>query len=183
MNVGESVELETPLISLESDKAVMDVPSPVVGTIREMKISEGDKVNAGDLIALAEVNGTQTAEEAKKEPAIPKEKKEETFIPEKPSEESASEPPASAAAPSPPASPPVNAQAPGSKYHATPSVRGLARELGVSLSLVSGTGPKGRITRDDVTALVKSAMSGGGPGLPPIPKGTMGPSERLNMFP
>ena len=136
---GEHVDVDAPLISLESDKAVMDVPSPLSGTITALKVSEGDTVNTGDVIGLIRGDG------AAPESAAP-----------------AASPAAPEAAHSPQAAPPpVNLQEPGSKYHAAPSVRSLARELGVELSRVQGSGPKGRITRDDVSALVKSVMNSG----------------------
>ncbi len=152
VNIGDTVENETPLISLESDKAVMDVPSPLSGIIKEMKVSEGDNVNAGDVIALAEVIEKVT-EEIK-----------DVIEEAKPQEEPAHQAP-------------ENETASEGKYHATPSVRSLARELGVDLGNVKATGPKGRITREDVSSLVKNIMSGSSTGsvpaepftLPPIP--------------
>ncbi len=150
--IGDNIEIETPLISLESDKAVMDVPSPVSGIIKELKVSEGDNVNTGDVIALAEV----TTEETIKETKVFTEKVTEES---KPQVESAPQTPD-----------PVIEAVPEGKYHATPSVRSLARELGVDLGLVKATGPKGRITRDDVSSLVKNVMSGSTTfTLPPIP--------------
>ncbi len=152
VHIGDTVENETPLISLESDKAVMDVPSPLSGIIKEMKVSEGDNVNAGDVIALAEVIEKVT-EEIK-----------DVIEEAKPQEEPAHQAP-------------ENETASEGKYHATPSVRSLARELGVDLGNVKATGPKGRITREDVSSLVKNIMSGSSTGsvpagpftLPPIP--------------
>ena len=136
---GDHVDVDAPLISLESDKAVMDVPSPLSGTITALKVSEGDTVNTGDVIGL--IRGDGAAPESAAPAASP-------AAPE-------------AAHPPQAAPPPVNLQEPGSKYHAAPSVRSLARELGVELSRVQGSGPKGRITRDDVSALVKSVMNSG----------------------
>ncbi len=134
----------------------MDVPSPLSGIIKEMKVSEGDNVNAGDIIALAEVS-----EEVEKAPRAS----------------------APAQAPAPAPAPKIEAATLEStpettgNYHATPSVRSLARELGVDLSRVRATGPKGRITREDVSSLVKNVMNGsinapvpaGTFNLPPIP--------------
>ena len=145
---GDTLEVETPLISLESDKAVMDIPSPVAGTIREMRITEGTKVNVGDLIAMVEVDAEKEAK-----PPAPVVKEENTPSPRT-------------------AAPPTNPQAMGAKYHATPSVRSFARELGVDLSRITGTGPKGRITREDLSTLVKSMMGRGTS--PP-------PSEAFNL--
>lgn len=166
---GDTLEVETPLISLESDKAVMDVPSPVAGTIREMKVAEGDKVNAGDLLAMVEVDGeggpSAKAAEEKDEDSIAPGRQADTPQP--------ASPPPDQASPMR-----INNQAMGAKYHATPSVRSFSRELGVDLSKITGTGPKGRIKREDVSALVKSVMAEGVTSvptgsfsLPPIPGG------------
>ncbi len=178
IGVGDSIEIESPLISLESDKAVMDIPSPVSGRVKEVKISEGDTVNAGDLIAMAEVDEAQVSPEKSESPAenkqTPADKSEE--VETKPGVSTGKE-----GKPSPGTTKtvnlPVNAQTMGSVSHASPSVRGLARELGLDLSNVTGTGPRGRIQRDDVTDLVKSVMKGststtqgGAFGLPPIPE-------------
>lgn len=159
---GEHVDVEAPLISLESDKAVMDVPSPLSGTITALKVSEGDTVNTGDLIGLIQGAGAAPGGAGgAPESAAPSPPGGPT-APGGPSE-SPPPPPAAPEAAHPPqaAPPPVNLQEPGSRYHAAPSVRSLARELGVELSRVQGSGPKGRITRDDVSALVKSVMNGG----------------------
>ena len=157
---GEHVDVEAPLISLESDKAVMDVPSPLSGTITALKVSEGDTVNTGDLIGL--IQGAGAAPEAARSPQAAPSPPGGPAAPGGPCE-SPPPPPAAPEAAHPPqaAPPPVNLQEPGSKYHAAPSVRSLARELGVDLSRVQGSGPKGRITRDDVSALVKSVMNSG----------------------
>ncbi|RLW68747.1 MAG: hypothetical protein B6D68_03035 [spirochete symbiont of Stewartia floridana] len=175
VQIGDSIELDTPVISLESDKAVIDVPSDLTGIITELKVAEGDTVNEGDVIAYVDVAAFQTAkpepepavEPAAQDTGLPAAKKPEASVPETP--------------PSVPAAPrPVNQQPTGSKYHATPSVRGFARELGVDLSRVTGSGPKGRITQDDVMNLVKSVMKTGSPAgsafhdLPPIPGGDHG---------
>ncbi len=134
--VGDTVAAEDPLVTLESDKATMEVPSPVAGKIAELKVSVGDKVSEGSALLSVEVDGgapAEAAEQADEEPA-------------KAEEPEASAPPAPA--PSPPTSP----QAGGSKPapYASPSVRRLARELGVDLSQVQGSGRKGRITKEDV---------------------------------
>lgn len=178
ISVGDSIEIESPLISLESDKAVMDIPSPISGKVKEVKISEGDTVNTGDLIAMAEVDEAQASpeksESAAEKKQSPVEKGEEVETkPGKSPEKEGKPSPGTAET----VNLPVNAQAMGSPSHASPSVRGLARELGIDLSNVTGTGPKGRIRRDDVTDLVKSVMKGstsatqgGASGLPPIPE-------------
>ena len=166
---GEHVDVEAPLISLESDKAVLDVPSPLSGTITALKVSEGDTVNTGDVIGL--IQGAGGATESAAPAASPGAARSPQAAPSPPGgptapggpSESPTPPPAAPEAAHPPqaAPPPVNLQEPGSRYHAAPSVRSLARELGVELSRVQGSGPKGRITRDDVSALVKSVMNSG----------------------
>jgi len=152
VKVGDRVEKEQSLVTLESDKATMDVPSPAAGIVKEIKVKVGDNVSEGTLIVLLEGDSGGAAAPA---PAAAKHE-------EKPSD--------APAAPSPaPAQPSALAQAPvipageGGAYrvsHASPSVRKFARELGVDVSRVSGTGPKGRITQDDVTAFVKGVMTG-----------------------
>lgn len=162
--VGDSVELEAPLVTLETDKAAMDVPSTFAGTITSLAVSPGDTVSEGSAIATLNAVAAAAAAPAPKAPAEP------------------------AAAPAAPkASAPATPQretAPGklpaidesgfSKAHASPSVRKLARELGVNLSQVTGTAPKGRIVHDDVKAFVKGILSGsaapsGGAALPAVP--------------
>jgi len=181
VRVGDVVEKETPLISLESDKAVMDVPSPLAGTITEIRMSEGDTVNSGDIIALADSGDSEIKpKKTAKGDAAPREAKLEKGTTEQstPLEgppaapETTLEPRKAPAAGMNPEE--INAQEMRAKYHATPSIRALARELGVLLSQVRGTGPKGRITREDISSLVKRVMSGTSKPaesftLPPIP--------------
>jgi len=169
--VGEMVEEDQSLVALESDKATLDVPSTGSGEIVELLIAEGDRVSKGSLIArLRAANGTSPAPELAP-PAAPE-------PPELP-EPAAPAPPAPVAAPAPAAQPAPRPTAATFPAHASPSVRKFARELGVDLTLVPGTGRKGRISRDDVTAFVKSTLQapaqpqgGGLPGLdlPPWPE-------------
>jgi pyruvate dehydrogenase E2 component (dihydrolipoamide acetyltransferase) len=181
---GKHVDAEQSLIVLESDKASMEIPSPVAGTVLEMKVSVGDKVSEGSLIALIEVD--EAAHEAPAKPAAPAkptEAPEPTETPEpsqptktkEPEPARAPEPARPARAPAPPAlravpapAPPVTAEPepdepPGAAIlpHASPSVRRVAREMGVDLRLVPGTGPKARITPDDVRRYVKSMIEKG----------------------
>ncbi len=170
VSAGDDVHEESPLISLESDKAVMDVPSPISGTIKELKVSEGDTVNTGDLIALVETGTAENAEVAVNvtETTSTENKSPQTDTPP-------SLPPSPPSARTSQSEIPINSQHAGSKHHATPSVRAFARELGVELEPVNGSGPKGRITREDINALVKSVMSGSGSfSLPPIPTADFG---------
>lgn len=167
---GDTVAAEDSLITLESDKATMEVPSPVSGTITEILISAGDQVSQGTLVAKIEVAEAAAEPESKPEP--------------EPEPEPEPAPAAAAKAepkPEPePAPEPAPAAAPsdGKLAHASPSVRRFARELGVPLGEVKGTGRKGRVTREDVQSFVKGALSGGGSasaapsggsGIPPIP--------------
>lgn len=164
---GDTVKAEDPLVTLESDKATMDVPSPAAGTVREIKLKVGDKVSEGVLVLTLEAgdSGKAPAKEEKKAEA-PK----PAPRPEAPAQ--AVKAPARAA---PASSAPVD-EAGFGKSHASPSVRRFARELGVDLSRVKGTGPKERIVLEDVQGYVKHELSrprgegGGGLGfnLPPM---------------
>ncbi|QCP49214.1 dihydrolipoyllysine-residue acetyltransferase [Trinickia violacea] len=158
VKVGDRVEKEQSLVTLESDKATMDVPSPASGVVKEIKVKVGDAVSEGTVIVLLEGKGAgAVAPAAAPAPAA-------THV-EHPMDE-----PQPAAAPQRAAAPAsALAQAPvipsgvgGERKpsHASPSVRKFARELGVDVALVQGTGPKGRITQEDVTAFVKGVMTG-----------------------
>ncbi len=141
---GATVRREDPLVTLESDKATMDVPSPRAGTVRELKVKVGDRVREGTVLLTLEV-----AEEGKGMPAATP-----TATP--------------AAAPAPhPAPLPGRDRGEGDELraaatHASPSVRRLARELGVELARVAGSGPKGRVLQEDVQRFVKQVMEGSG---------------------
>jgi pyruvate dehydrogenase E2 component (dihydrolipoamide acetyltransferase) len=162
---GDSVVAEDPLVTLESDKATMDVPSPTAGVVKEMKVNVGDTVSQGSVILSLEVNDATAAPE----PAAEKKQVSE------PAPVKAKRP--VGCRPSPTASMPSAEVAPHAPSHATPSVRHFARELGVDLSRVRGTGRKGRILKEDVTGYVKGALAGGatapgtepGTGIPLIP--------------
>jgi pyruvate dehydrogenase E2 component (dihydrolipoyllysine-residue acetyltransferase) len=155
---GESVEVDAPLVTLESDKATMEIPAPVAGVIDKLLVKLGDKVSEGTPIAtIAAGNGAPAGEApldaapvAEAEPA-----------PE-PKEEEAPAPPPEAA----PSAPPAPAMSDGEAPYASPLAFRLARELGVDLRRVEGSGRNGRISRDDVVAAAKSAIAGGGAGLP-----------------
>lgn len=170
---GDEVEQESSLITLETDKAAMDVPAPQAGRIVEMKVGNGDKVSEGDVIAILEVaEGKGEAKAGKKEEKKSEKKAE---APEEPKKKAESKPAEKAPEPVRPSAdlPAVNEES-FSKAHASPSVRKFARELGVDLGKVNGSGVKGRITHDDVKGFVKSVMRGGavagsGAGLPQVP--------------
>ncbi len=171
---GDVVKAEDSLITLESDKATMDVPAPSAGIIREVKLKAGDKVSQGTLIAVIEATAVQAAAAA---PAA---------APSAPRPVAAPEPAIQAAGGFPAGPPPkpgqgeeVNAPPPvvlmpgpaemvaavvgGPRSHASPSVRHFARELGVDISRVKGTGPKDRILKEDVQNYVKAVMTGARP--------------------
>ncbi|MGW9062761.1 dihydrolipoyllysine-residue acetyltransferase [Achromobacter animicus] len=153
--VGDTIKAEQSLITVESDKASMEIPASQGGVVKEVKVKVGDKVAKGSIVVVVE-GGAQAA-------AAPAAKSEAAPAPAAKPEAKAESAPAQAAAP---ASRPAPAAAledanlkPGQLPHASPSVRKFARELGVNLSKVKGTGPKERITADDVRGFVKQALS------------------------
>jgi pyruvate dehydrogenase E2 component (dihydrolipoamide acetyltransferase) len=183
---GDEVKAEDGLVTLESDKATMEVPSPAAGVIRELRLKLDDRVSEGDVIAVLEVaaEDTDTAEEEppveetaakEEEPAAPPESTSETkstseeleassrqqslalgpgALESGPTEEDPEQPAEDSGVPARPAT---------MLPYASPAIRKFARELGVDLSAVSGSGDRGRILREDVSAFVKSVMSRGGP--------------------
>ncbi len=164
---GDTVHAEDPLVTLESDKATLEVPSPVAGTVREIRIKVGDKVSEGALVLMLEASGDALAvSKAAPAPAVA-------------APQPVKAPPAPAAKPAPVAAPVAASvdEAAFGKAHASPSVRRIARELGVDLSRVKGSGPKDRVVKEDVQAYVKTELArprggegGGGLGfnLPPM---------------
>ena len=152
---GDTVNAEDPLITLESEKATMDVPSPTSGIVREIRVGLGDHVSMGNVIALIEPVDAAAEEEVKNDTPPPPKAQAETK-PAAPSAPPAVRAPIPAPRTSQPAERPFNG-----KTHASPSVRLFARELGVDLGKVPATGPKGRILKEDVTAFVKGVMQTG----------------------
>jgi pyruvate dehydrogenase E2 component (dihydrolipoamide acetyltransferase) len=151
---GDAVKVEQSLITVESDKASMEIPSSAAGVVKELKVKLGDKVNVGDLIALVEGSaGSAAAAQTTAAPAPGP-------SPSEAAPQSAA--PASAERTLPTAAlPPHEPGAPsGHLPHASPSVRKFARELGVPLQEVKGTGPKGRITVEDVQSFTRAVMQG-----------------------
>jgi pyruvate dehydrogenase E2 component (dihydrolipoamide acetyltransferase) len=154
----DAVALETPLITLETEKATMDVPSSAAGTVAKLHVGKGSRVNMGDVVASVRGSGVSAAV-----PAAP------AAAPAAPAPEATVR---MTAPPAAPAEPLADIRA----AHASPSVRRFARELGVDLARVTGSGFKGRISEDDVKAFVKKALAGGpraeGPGgaLPRVPE-------------
>ncbi len=205
VSVGDQISVDDSLLTLESDKASMEVPATEAGVIESLSISVGDTVNAGDVIGTMSTTGSGSADE--KAPAA------EDAAPEEPAADSSPEPesgaataedkgkdkdkdeektrqaaantPAAAASSPTPNSPTAHISDESMrKAHASPGVRRYAREHGADLSLISGTGPKGRISKEDVRSFIKQAMegvnanygsnagslAGGGAGIPAIPE-------------
>ena len=176
---GDSINIEDPIVSLESDKAAMEIPSPFAGTVKEIKVNMGDKVSEGDLLITIEASA-EVAEEAPAETAEATEATPEmaSSAPAPAPAEPAPATPAHATQaasprPSPTASIQINEEG-FSKAHASPSVRKFARELGADLSQMTGTGAKNRILKEDVKTWVKQALAqgsqGGGLGIDPMPE-------------
>lgn len=151
---GDVIAVDDALLVLESDKATMEIPSPMAGKIVSLKVKLGDKIATGVLIAEIEANDTVVAAPvAAPTPTA-------TMAPAPTSAPVVSSAPSVAVELSLPAEKPINAPVAGAKAHASPSVRLFARHLGVDLALVGGTGVKGRISKDDVQTFVKGVMSG-----------------------
>lgn len=180
---GDEVEKDAPLIALEGEKAVMDIPSPYAGVIAKVSVEKDDQVQSGNLILEMEVveeevpekpeEKEEKEEKVEAEPEENKKEKEEEPATREPAAEKTTrtEKRQAAEAEFEEAAPPEDRQEPGEVYHATPSVRSYARELGVELSRVKGSGPKGRILKEDVQALVKKTMRQGAPaGEAPLPE-------------
>ncbi|MGO4906787.1 2-oxo acid dehydrogenase subunit E2 [Pseudorhodobacter sp. W20_MBD10_FR17] len=167
VSVGDVVAKEDTLIELESDKATLEVPSSAAGKITEIRVKEGDKVSMGSVILMMEASGEAAAPAAAPVAAAP------------------------VAAPAPAAAPAAAVVDSGfGKAHASPSIRAFARQLGIDLAAVNGSGRKGRILREDITAGFKktaapaAAAASGGMGIPPIPVvdfSKFGPVEDVEM--
>jgi pyruvate dehydrogenase E2 component (dihydrolipoamide acetyltransferase) len=156
VKVGDHIDIDTPLATLETDKATMDVPSTAKGVVEKVHIAKGGKVSPGAVVVT--VKGVAASSPAKAAPAAP------ATAPNKPAAAQPARPAAvqgvAQSLPGPRGLPPVD-EASFSTAHASPSVRKFARELGVNLGSVRGSGGKGRILLDDVKAFVKLVMSGG----------------------
>ena len=169
---GDAIKAEDSLVTLESDKATMEVPAPFAGVVKELKIKVGDKVSQGALILMVETaEGAPAA--AKPASAASAPASASVAAPSAPA-------PAAASAPAPAATTPAATltsvdEAGFAHAHASPSVRRFARELGVDLGKVKGSGPKTRILKEDVQAYVKGALAqpaaatGAGSGLSVLP--------------
>lgn len=167
VKVGDTVKVDQSLLTVESDKASMEIPSSHAGVVKEIKVKIGDKVAEGSIIAVIEAtSGASATAPAPVAPAPAK----------------AAAAPAAATA-SVPAPAPVAAvavpTAPAGKSHASPSVRQFARELGADLTRIAGTGPKGRIVQDDVRNYIKSVLAGS----VAAPAGKSGSGVGLELLP
>ena len=178
---GDTVALDATLVTLETEKATMDVPSTAAGVVRELKVRKGGRVSQGDLIAIVEGEAAAApvpaVQPATTTPAAP-------ARPTQPEASPAPAPAARAAARETPAAD-TAIEMPGfSRSHASPSIRRFARELGVDLARVAGSGTKGRITEQDVKAHVKRLLTGPGaaggalPKVPEVDYAAFGPVER-----
>ena len=157
---GDTVAAEDSLITLESDKATMEVPAPFAGQVSEVFVQAGNKVSMGDLIAAI------AAGESAPPPSPPA--PDTAPAPATPGETPDITPPPPTARPAP--SPPVVQKDTSDKPHASPSVRHYARELGVNIRHVKGSGPRGRILKSDVQAFVKDSLNNSGSALPTVPR-------------
>lgn len=157
VKVGDTVEAEQSLFTVESDKASMEIPSPAAGTITALSLKLGDKVNVGDVVGAMTVQGAAPAAPAAA--AAPAPAAAPAAAPVAQAAAPVAAAPAAVAAPAAPAHNPTVAPS-GKLPHASPSVRKFARELGVPLEEVKGSGQKGRITQEDVMAFTKSVMAG-----------------------
>ena len=200
VEVGDRIRPEDPLVTLESDKATMDVPAPAAGVVRELEVAVGDNVSEGSVLLRLDVEGEARrggeAAPAGSEAAEPAEAAGDAAADEPPARDTApaaakaeaapadTEPSATGASAPDPRAPqgrpsPTAALAPEPAprpvSHATPAMRRYARELGVDLAKVKGTGRKGRILREDISGFVKRALAAppeaaaAGTGIPPIP--------------
>ena len=180
--VGDTVEAEQPVVTLESDKASMDVPSPAAGKITEIAVKIGDKVSMGSLVGKLESSGQAGQASADQDDeADAKEEEDAAEAPDTSPVASSDLPPRPPKAGSGPALPDF------SGVFAGPAVRRLARELGLDLNQLKGTGEKGRITREDVKAALSkgaAAPAGGGGALPAVPQvdfAKFGPIETVAL--
>ncbi|HEY6105463.1 MAG TPA: dihydrolipoyllysine-residue acetyltransferase [Anaeromyxobacteraceae bacterium] len=198
---GDAVKRDDSLLTLESDKATMDVPAPEAGTVRDLAVKVGDRVSEGSLVLVLEAADGLAARPPAGAAAAPTRVEAPPAAPSRAAPAAAPAPPPPAP-PAPRAPPPAEALAPtaaarapegeahGRAAHASPAVRKFARELGVDLGRVEGSGPRSRILLEDVRRFVKGALGGGAApppgaggalGLPPWPRvdfARFGPVER-----
>lgn len=191
---GDTVEKDQSVLTLESDKATMEIPAPVGGVIRNIQVKLEQKVSQGVYVCDIETSMDAPAPAPAKSEAAPAPAPavEAPKAAPAPTTQPAPAPVVAAAAPS--AEKPVNAQASGARFHASPSVRSYARHLGVELQHVAGTGPKGRIQKQDIEVYIKAVMQGekaapkapvtAGAGIPQVPSidfSQFGPTEEKDL--
>ncbi len=184
---GDTVKPEQSLITVESDKASMEIPSPAAGVVKELRVKVGDKVSEGSLVLLMELDGAGAPAAAVAAAPAPAAVTPAPAAPAQTATPAAVTAPAAAptsvvpAAPTAPVVPVAASAAPGSLPHASPSVRKFARELGVDLTQLKGSGPKGRIQQSDVQAYVKGFIAQGGAASAAVAGG--GGGSGLNLLP
>ena len=184
---GDTVQPEQSLITVESDKASMEIPSPAAGVVKELRVKVGDKVSEGSLVLLMELDGAGAPAAAVAAAPAPAAVTPAPAAPAQTATPAAVTAPAAAptsvvpAAPTAPVVPVAASAAPGSLPHASPSVRKFARELGVDLTQLKGSGPKGRIQQSDVQAYVKGFIAQGGAASAAVAAG--GGGDGLNLLP
>ncbi|MEI7429234.1 MAG: dihydrolipoyllysine-residue acetyltransferase [Betaproteobacteria bacterium] len=175
VKVGDTVNLDDALVTLESDKATMDVPSSAAGIVREIRVAMGDRLSEGVVVAVIEASAAKAESSAAAsapapQPAVPA------------AAPVAVAPPAPVAPPAAtPAVAPAAALVTASNAHASPSVRLFARELGVDLSKVTASGPKGRLLKEDITAFIKGVMQA--PAVTSAPAASLGGGLDLLPWP
>jgi len=172
VRVGEEVDEEQSVITLETDKASMEIPAGVAGKVEEILVKMGDKVSEGDPMVVIKTAASAAPKQDSKAIPASAESSNSANKPDSAAAPSASEA-TSAKSQAAPASSAV-ASSPSKQIHAGPAVRKIAREFGVDLALVAGSGPKGRVLKEDVQAFVKERVNGpaatGGSGIPAVPE-------------
>lgn len=179
VKVGDVIKVDQSLITVESDKASMEIPSSHAGVVKEVKVKMGDKVALGSLVVIVETDGAAAAAPAAAAPAAA------PVAVAAPAPAPVAPAAAPVAAPTPVAAPVASGVVvtPAGKAHASPSVRKFARELGVDLSKVPGTAPKGRVTQQDVQNYVKGVIAGAATAVSAAPVASNGSGAGLNLLP
>lgn len=154
---GDTIEAEDGLITLETDKATMDVPSPKAGTVTKLLVKQGDKVSEGSSVLMLKVKGAAPKKESK--PEAKSDSQSASKKDEKPQQQAAAQDSNRPKRPPVPHHPSAGEKQKSGKVHASPSVRRLAREFGVDLTQVNGSGRKDRILKEDVQSYVKYELS------------------------
>ncbi len=165
---GDAISAEQSLVTLESDKATMEIPSPAAGVVKELKVKVGDKVSQGSPVLMLEATEAEAAPGA---PAPAPAKASAPAPAAAPAAPAAASAPRQMTIPRPEPVPTEPQEATAAKPHASPSVRKFARELGVDLAQVRASGPKGRVLHEDVQAFVKGVMAQGGAPQAAAPRG------------